>query len=64
MPPFQFQRYIERTEDELCRQVNSGEISREEYNAAMRDLAAEEREAYEADRQDALDRVDDDWGRF
>lgn len=56
------ERAMEREEDRLTRDFNDGLITREDYNAAMRDLQADMRAAYEMDREDALRDIDAEWG--
>lgn len=60
---WQIDRQLRREEDRVLAAYNSGELSREEYNAEMREIARAEREAYEQDREDALRHVDAEWGR-
>lgn len=58
----QFERQMEREEEALSRDLANGSISQADYNEAMRDMQREARYAYEQDREDALERVRDDWG--
>ena len=58
----QFRRYMEKQEDALCADLNSGAISKAEFNKAMRELRDEERDAYAEDMERARDAVDDQWG--
>lgn len=59
-----FERYADREEERLLRDFNEGLITREEYNAAMRELQREARDAYQADIDEAHERVRDDWGQW
>lgn len=59
---WQAERMLAREEEALSRDYESGALTREEYNAAMRDLQREARAMYEEDVQDAYDRVRDEWG--
>ena len=52
----------DREADQLLRDFNEGLITREDYNAAMRELQRDVHDAYEMDREDALRAVDDEWG--
>jgi hypothetical protein len=61
---WQIERQLDREEDRLLADYNAGSISREDYNAEMRQLQHDAREAYEMDREEALRDVDADWGRF
>jgi predicted RNA-binding protein associated with RNAse of E/G family len=54
----------DREADQLLRDFNEGLITREDYNAAMRELQRDVRDAYEMDREDALREVDNEWGRW
>ena len=60
----QIERQMEREEEALSNDLATGRISRADYNEAMRDLQREARDAYHEDREDAMRRVDDDWGRW
>lgn len=57
-------RHIEREEERLSRDFALGDISREDYNEALRDLQREAREAYQADMDDAAESVRDEWGNW
>lgn len=59
---WQIDKQSRREEDRLLEDYNNGDISREDYNAEMREIARAEREAYEQDRDDALREVDAEWG--
>ena len=59
---FQIDRHIDREEERLSRDYANGAISREDYNAEMRELQREARDAYQADLEDATARVRDEWG--
>lgn len=61
---WQVERQLDREEDRIVRDFNNGVISREEYNAEMRQLQRDAREAYEMDREDAQRAVDEEWGRW
>ena len=54
----------DREAEQLLRDFNEGLITREDYNAAMRELQRVVRDAYEMDREDALREVDNEWGRW
>lgn len=58
----QVERMADREADDLAERFNSGEITREQYDAGMRDIQREVRAAYEEDREAALRDVDADWG--
>ena len=58
----QIDRHIDREESRLVEAFNRGDIGREEYNREMRALQQEAREAYQADCDEALERVNGDWG--
>ena len=62
MPPYNFERYLERAEESLCKRLDTGEISHAEFELEMKALRDEERDAYMQDREDAMARVDDEWG--
>ena len=59
---WQAERQAEREQQALDDAYASGEMSREEHNEATRQIEREMRDAYEADREDALERVRDEWG--
>jgi hypothetical protein len=61
---WQAERQADREEELLSRDLADGRITRAEYNTEMRNLQREIRYAYEADREEALRRVDDDWGVY
>jgi len=52
---------FEREEDYLVEQVNSGLISREEFNKQMRELQRDYRAAAQEAAQDAYDREMERW---
>lgn len=58
----QIDSHIDREEARLCEQLNRGEISPADYNDEMRALQRETRDAYQADLDDAVERVRDEWG--
>lgn len=60
----QIDRHIDREEERLLRDFNQGLISRHDYNEALRDLQRDARDAYQADLDDAADRVRDEWGAW
>ena len=59
---YQVERQMEREEERLCKDYAAGLISREDYNSGLRDIQQEARDAYQADMDDAADRVRDEWG--
>ena len=59
---YQVERQLDREEDRLSRDYNSGLISREDYNQGLRELQQEARDAYQQDLDEAAERVRDDWG--
>ena len=59
---WQAERAADREEDALARDLAEGRISQATYNAEMRNIQREFRDAYEQDREDALRSVDDEWG--
>jgi len=59
---WQIECHIEREEERLSRDYGNGNISREDYNAEMRELQREARDAYREDVEDAQARVGDEWG--
>jgi hypothetical protein len=61
---WQVERQLEREEDRIVEDYNAGRITREEYNAEMRQLQRDARDAYEQDREDAIRDVDAEWGRW
>ena len=61
---WQAERAMEREENALADDYNSGRISLEEYNQGMRELQRDVRAAYEEDREDALRDLDAEWGRW
>lgn len=58
----QVERHLDREEERLLRDYNEGLITREDYNAGLRELHQEARDAYQADMDDAAERVRDEWG--
>lgn len=58
----QTNRQLDSEEDRLSQAYTDGSISREDYNAEMRQLQRDAREAYAQDVEDAQQRVRDDWG--
>lgn len=58
----QIARHVEREEDRLQKDYAAGLISRHDYNQGLRDIAQEEREAYQADQDDAAEQVRNEWG--
>lgn len=58
----QVERQLDREENRLVDALNRGDISRADFNAEMKQLQRDAREAYQADRQEALERVRDEWG--
>lgn len=60
----QVERAADREADYYADQLANGEITREEYNIAMREIQRDVQDAYEQDREDALREVDADWGRW
>lgn len=58
----QIDSHIDREESRLSEMLNRGEISPVEYNAEMRLLQQEAREAYQQDLDEAQERVRDEWG--
>jgi hypothetical protein len=58
----QIERQMEREEEALSKDLESGAISRADYNEAMRDLQREARAAYAEDVREAEERVRNDWG--
>lgn len=59
---YQIDRHVEREEDRLSREYNSGEISLADYNEAMLELQREARDAYQQDLDEAAEYVRDEWG--
>ena len=59
-------RFVEREEERLERQLNDGQFSEAEYNRRMNELQREAREAYTeaytADEEDAEQALYDEWG--
>lgn len=49
--------WYEREEDELVRQVNAGEITRKEFDRAMRDINQAMRDMAAQEAQEAYDRA-------
>jgi hypothetical protein len=47
--------WFEKAEDELCEQLNNGEITEREFNREMHDLRDEARQGAEDAAQDAYD---------
>jgi hypothetical protein len=60
----QVERMADREAEHLAEQLESGAITREQYNDGMREIQRDVRAAYEEDREDALRDVDADWGRL
>lgn len=60
----QMTRAADREEEYYAQQLAEGSITREQYNAYMREIAQDVRAAYEQDREDALRDVDADWGNW
>lgn len=58
------ERMADREEEALARDLNEGRITRDQYNAAMKELQRDVRDAYEMDREDALRDVDAEWGKW
>lgn len=58
----QIERMMEREEEALSQDYDSGRITRDEYNAGMRELQRDARDAYREDIADAYERVRDEWG--
>lgn len=58
----QVERQLDCEADALGESLASGEISNSEFNDRMRDLQRDARDAYEQDREDALEAVRDEWG--
>ena len=56
------ERQAEREQDILDEQLESGEISKTQYNREMQDLQRDVRGAFEQDQLDALEQVRNDWG--
>lgn len=56
------ERQAEREQDILDEQLESGEISKAQYNREMQDLQRDVRGAFEQDQLDALEQVRNDWG--
>lgn len=61
---WQAERQAEREQQSIDDAYASGEIGREEHNEQARQLERDMRDAYEADREDAMRAVDDEWGRW
>jgi len=59
---WQAERMADREEELLSRDLAEGRITQAEYNAEIRNLQREITAAYHEDREDALRRVDDEWG--
>lgn len=59
---WQAERAAEREEEALSQDYAEGRISREEYNAAIREIQRDMRDAYAEDLHDAEQRVRDEWG--
>jgi hypothetical protein len=60
----QIDRHIEREEERLAQDYAAGRITRADYNEGLRELQREARDAYQADMDDAADRVRDEWGGY
>lgn len=58
----QVERQLDREERRLWDDYNAGLISQADYNAEMRELQRDAREAYEQDMWEAQERVKDEWG--
>lgn len=56
-----FESQLEREENHLVEQFNSGQISQEEYNKQMRELQRDYRAAAQEAAQDAYDREMERW---
>lgn len=61
---WQAERAAEREQHAIDEAYARGEITREEHNRQSREIERDVRDAYEADREDALRAVDDEWGRW
>lgn len=59
---YQIDRHIDREEARLSELLNRGEITPGEFNAEMRLLQQEAREAFQEDMDDAQQQVRDEWG--
>jgi hypothetical protein len=59
---WQAERYADREEELLSRDLAEGRISQAEYNAEIRNIQREVTDAYHQDREDALRQIDDEWG--
>ncbi len=53
--------WYERAEDELCEELNNGEITLTEYNRAMRDLNDELRQSAQEAADDAYNKTMGGW---
>lgn len=60
----QAERMADKEEAYWEEQFAAGLITRETYNAEIRNLQLEIRAAYEQDREDALREVDAEWGNW
>ena len=58
----QIEHLTDREAEHLSNQLNDGAISLTDYNAAMRDLQREERDAYRQDMEEAQERVNNEGG--
>lgn len=59
---WQAERAAEREQEALDAEFAAGEITRDEHNRRTREIEREMRDAYQADLDDAADRVRDEWG--
>lgn len=59
---WQIERSYEREAEALQRQYDEGQLTRQEFNEAMRQLDRDARDAYEEERQRAHDEVDQQFG--
>jgi hypothetical protein len=60
---WQAERAAEREEAALARDLAEHRISQADYNAEMRNIQRDLQYAYQLDREEALLRVEDEWGR-
>ena len=60
--PWQIERAYERAADDLTKCYERGEMTREEYNEAMRELDRDARDEYEQARAEAMDELANEWG--
>ena len=58
----QAENAAEREEEAATQDFSDGLITRDEYNRRIREIQDDVKDAYEADREDALRDVDAEWG--